>query len=314
MNNFDKADQMQPVFLDYDQKALDDAYDQAVYAPNRDQVQARRDRNSELARQRLGEPLRLAYGPGRNEQMDVFAAPERDAPILVFVHGGAWRAGRARSYAAPAEMLRHAGAHYAVLDFDNTDDCGGDLLVMAGQVRRAVAWVYRNAAGFGGDASRVYVAGTSSGAHLGGVVTTTDWPADHELPGDVVKGFILCSGMYDLRAPRLSKRSAYVKFTDEMEAALSPQRHLARIHAPITLLYGSYETPEFKRQSREFAAALKAAGKTVELIHAEGYNHFEIQETLANPYGAMGRAVLERMKLAPSPRAAPAARGVPLPT
>lgn len=305
---------MQPVFLHYDQKALDDAYDQAVYAPNRDQVQARRDRNSELARQRLGEPLRLAYGPGRNEQMDLFAAPVRNAPVLVFIHGGAWRAGRARSYAAPAEMLLHAGVSYVVLDFDNTDDCGGDLLVMAAQVRRAVAWVYRNAARFAGDASRLYVAGTSSGAHLGGVAATTDWPGEFALPHDAVKGFVLCSGMYDLRAPRLSKRSAYVKFTDEMEAALSPQRHLSRIHAPVTLLYGSHETPEFKRQSQEFAAALEAAGKAVRLIHAEGYNHFEIQETLANPYGAMGRAVLEQMELAPTLRAAPAARGAPLPT
>ena len=91
-----------------------------------------------------------------------------------------------------------------------------------------------------------------------------------------------------------------MKFTDEMEAALSPQRHLERIHAPITLLYGSLETPEFKRQAQDFAAALKAAGKPVELIYTEGYNHFEISETLANPYGPVGRAVLEQMKLSPA--------------
>jgi arylformamidase len=123
----------------------------------------------------------------------------------------------------------------------------------------------------------------------------TDWRKDYELPQDTVKGYTLCSGMYDLRGPRLSKRSAYVKFTDEMEAELSPQRHLERIGAPLTLLYGSQESPEFKRQSEEFAAALKAAGKAVELILAQGYNHFELQETLASPYGAMGRAVLEQM-------------------
>lgn len=305
---------MAHIFLNYDQKALDDAYDQAVYAPNRDQVLARRDRNSELARQHLGEPMRFAYGATRNEQLDVYATPAREAPILVFIHGGAWRAGRARDYAAPAEMLVHAGVHYVPLDFDNTEDCGGNLLVMAAQVRRAIAWVYRNAARFGGDANRLYVCGTSSGAHLGGVAATTDWERDHELPGNAVKGYTLCSGMYDLRGPRLSKRSAYVKFTDEMEAALSPQRHIDRIHAPITLLYGSEETPEFKRQSQEFAAALEAAGKPVHLIYAQGYNHFEVQETLANPYGAMGRAVLEQMKLDFTPREAPGARGVPSPT
>src|SRR6185503_10508833 len=109
--------------------------------------------------------------------------------------------------------------------------------------------------------------------------------------------YVLASGMYDLRGPRLSKRSSYVAFTDEIEDALSPQRHLSRITAPIVLAYGSLETPEFRRQSREFAAALQKAGKPVELIAAEGYNHFELTETLGNPYGPLGRAVLEQMGL-----------------
>ena len=63
--------------------------------------------------------------------------------------------------------------------------------------------------------------------------------------------------------------------------------------------YGTLETPEFQRQSRDFAAAVKAAGKPVELLVGEGYNHFEMPETLANPYGLLGRAALEQMKLTP---------------
>jgi arylformamidase len=104
--------------------------------------------------------------------------------------------------------------------------------------------------------------------------------------------------MYDLKPVRLSKRGAYVKFTDEMEEALSTQRHLARINCPVVLAHGTYETPEFQRQTREFAAALKAAGKPVTMLVGEGYNHFEIPETMANPYGLLGRAVLELMGLA----------------
>ena len=52
-----------PVYLDYDQAALDAAYDQAAYAPNREQLIKRRIRDSELARLRIGEPERVAYGP-----------------------------------------------------------------------------------------------------------------------------------------------------------------------------------------------------------------------------------------------------------
>jgi arylformamidase len=163
-------------------------------------------------------------------------------------------------------------------------------------VRRGIAWVYNHAHEFGGDPNRLYVSGTSSGAHLGGVAAATDW-TKYGLPEKPVRGYALCSGMYDLRGPRLSKRSSYVKFTDEVEEKLSPQRHIARINAPIVLVVGSLETPEFQRQSRDFADALTHAGKSAELLYAEGYNHFELAETLGNPYGPMGRAVLALMKL-----------------
>lgn len=287
---------MAKVFLDYDQKALDDAYDQSVYAPNRDQILARLARTSELMRQRIGSPEILAYGEKPIERIELYRCAKEKAPVNVFIHGGAWRAGLARDYGYPAEMHVKAGAHFAAVDFSNVLETGGDLLPMADQVRRAIAWVCRNVEKLGANAQRVYVSGTSSGAHLAGVAASTDW-TKHGLPGKPVRGYALCSGMYDLRGPRLSRRSSYVKFSDEAEQALSPQRHLERIDAPIVLLVGSLETPEFQRQTRDFADALTRAGKSAELIYAEGYNHFEIAETLGNPYGPMGRAVLAMMKL-----------------
>jgi arylformamidase len=284
------------VFLDYDQKALDDAYDQAAYAPNRDQILARLAHTSELVRRRLGAPQRFSYGEKAIEGMDVYRTQKPDAPVNVFVHGGAWRAGLARDYAFPAEVFVRAGAHFVVLDFNHVLETEGDLMPMAEQVRRGIAWVFLHAHQFGGDAKRIYVSATSSGAHLAGVAATSDW-TNYGLPADPVRGYALCSGMYDLRGPRLSKRSSYVKFTDEAEQALSPQRHIGAIRAPIVLVYGSLETPEFQRQSREFADALTRAGKLCEIIRCEGYNHFEIAETLGNPYGPLGRAVLAQMKI-----------------
>jgi arylformamidase len=121
-------------------------------------------------------------------------------------------------------LFVHAGAHLAVVDFALVQDVGGSLMPMADQVRRAVAWVSRNARSFGGDPDRLYVSGHSSGAHLAAVILTTDWPRDFGLPADTVKGGLCCSGMYDLKPVRLSARSAYVKFTDEMEQALSPRQ------------------------------------------------------------------------------------------
>jgi arylformamidase len=282
--------------MNMDQKELDDAYDQSVYAPNQPQLGKRRNANSQFVWKRLGPPRRFAYGSTEIEGLDVWTTKKPNAPVMVFIHGGAWRVGLAKEHCYAAELYVNAGAHYVVVDFINVDQAGGDLMPMAEQVRRAIAWVGKNAASFGGDPGRIHVSGHSSGAHLAGVSLVTDWSA-FGAPADIIKGAVLCSGMYDLKPARLSKRGAYVKFTDAMEDALSTQRHLSRINCPVVLAHGTYETPEFQRQTRDFAAALQAAGKQVTLLVGEGYNHFEMPETFASPYGLLGRAVLEQMKL-----------------
>jgi arylformamidase len=285
------------IWLDMDQKELDDAYDQTVYAPNQPLVAARRKIASESVLKRLGLPERVAYGTTEVEKLDIYKTRRQNAPVVIYIHGGAWRNGTAKDFAFPAEMFTNAGAHFVVPDFVQVQDAGGSLLPMIEQVRRAVTWVYKNAASFGGDAKRIFISGHSSGAHLAGVTLVTDWVNDYGLPPDVIKGGLLVSGMYDLKPVRLSKRSEYVKFTDEIEEKLSSQRHLEKLNAPVIIAYGTQETPEFQRQSREFAAAVKAAGKPVKLIVGEGFNHFEMQETFGNPYGIAGRAALALMEL-----------------
>jgi arylformamidase len=283
------------VWLDMDQPALDDAYDQSKYAPNRLLVLERYASNSNIARERLGEPHRIAYGSTADEALDLYPAAVANAPIGVFVHGGAWRAGSARDSAAAAELFVRAGAHYIVPDFVNVLATGGDLMPMADQVRRAIAWVYRNAASFSGDPNRIHLFGHSSGAHLAGVAMVTDWRGSFGMPVNVIRSGLLCSGMYDLRPVRLSARSRYVNFTDETEDSLSPQRHIDRFVAPVVLAFGTLETPEFQRQSRDFASALRATGKQADLLIGNVYNHFEIAETLASPYGLLGRAALAQI-------------------
>ena len=289
------------VFLDYDQAALDRAYDQPSWAPNMQEVLQRRAAASDAVRARLGAPRTLAYGPTAIEHLDLYPTSRANAPVMVFLHGGAWRGGDARSQAYAAATFVQAGVHWVVPDFATVMDVGLDGMVA--QVRRAVAWVARHAASFGGDPTRVYVGGHSSGAHLAANVLVTDWVKDFGLPADVVKGGLCVSGMYDLQAVRLSARSSYVKFDDRIEHELSPQRHLARLSAPVVVAYAERDSPEFQRQAREFAEALARLGRLRRLVVGPGLNHFEIPETLASPDGLLGRAALELMRLA-SPDAA----------
>jgi arylformamidase len=284
------------VFLDYDQVELDAAYDQSFYAPLAGQIMKRLAVRSDATRALIGAPRHAAYGPTPIETLDIYRADRAKAPIFVFIHGGAWLRGSAKDNGFAAETFVRAGAHFVAPEFISVDKAGGDLTVMADQVRRAVAWVHKNAASFDGDPDRMFVGGHSSGGHLCGVALTTDWTA-YGLPADAIKGGLCMSGMYDLRGARLSKRGNYVKFTDAMEEAMSSQRHLDLLRAPVTVTYGTNETPEFQRQNRDFAAAVKAAGKPVELIEAASYNHLEMAESLGNPYGPNGRAALALMRL-----------------
>jgi len=279
-----------------DQQDLDEAYDQGVYAFNRDTIFERNAEANALALTRIDAPQRVAYGSAAIENVYIYRTTRPNPPTLIFIHGGAWLGGRATQSAYMAENFIKAGAHFLAVDFSNVNETGGDLFKMVDQCRRAVAWVYRNAAQFGGSSGRIYLSGHSSGAHLAGCVLITEWSKEGLSP-DIVKGALLGSGMYDLEPVRLSARSTYVKFTDAMEDELSAQRHLERIRTPLILTYGTLETPEFQRQSRDFAAALTAARKPVRLLVGKGYNHFETQESLANPYGFMGRAALEMMNL-----------------
>lgn len=288
----EKADsQGEKVFLNYTQAELDKNYNQGEWAPNLRQLLQRYGARSETARERLGAPEKFSYGDSEVETFDFFRAKGEKTPLHVFIHGGAWRAGKAAGYHFPAQMFLDNGISYAALDFGYVQDIGLDG--MAEQLRSAIAWMYKNADKLGIDKDRIYISGHSSGGHLGGVLLITDW-SKYGVPDNVIKGATLISGMYDLKPVRLSARSSYVPFTDKLEDAMSTQRHLDKINTPVILAYGGLETDEFKRQTQDFAKAMKEAGKPVELIFAEHYNHFEIMDDFGNPYGLVAAAALKQ--------------------
>ena len=126
------------VWLDMDQKELDDAYDQSVWAPNQSHVSARRVLLSESIRARL-KPECIAYGPTEIEQLDIYKTTRGNAPIQIFIHGGAWRGGSAKDSAYPADMFVTAGAIFIAVDFVSIQQADKNLMTMADQVRRAIA-------------------------------------------------------------------------------------------------------------------------------------------------------------------------------
>lgn len=282
------------VWLNIDQAELDAAYTQRNWAPNQAEVLARYKSACARFRSSRKPPSRLKYGPAEFQGMDIWSPDKPSGKILIFIHGGAWSGGSAAEYSFLAQPFLDAGIIVVIPDFTTVQEVNGSLEPMAAQVRNAIAFTFRMARSLGANPKQIYIAGHSSGAHLAAVALTTDW-SSMDLKPDLLKGAILCSGMYDLKPVRLSSRSKYIMFTDDMEESMSPQRNLKELSAPILLAYGLKESPEFKRQTIEFAAALRKARKKVDLI-TEDLNHFEILEALANPQSAFCQAALRMMK------------------
>ena len=285
------------VFRDYDQAELDRQYDQRAWAANAIALINGYSIDSEIVRERLGEPEVHAYGEGRAETLDLFRTQRPNAPIHVFVHGGAWRTLGKRDSAFAAEHLVRSGAHFAALDFALLPYVSLDEMVW--QVKSAIAWLYRNAAALGADPERIFVSGHSSGAHLAAAAITGDWKAEFDLPFETVKGAVCCSGIYDLEPVRRSRRNRYVQLDERQVEALSPIRHVGHLACPVVIACGEHESDEFKRQARDFAAAIERHRVPValELVEGPGLNHFEIINTLGAPTGLLGQLALRQMGL-----------------
>jgi arylformamidase len=282
------------VFLEYSQADLDRAYDQQAWAPNRSEVLDRQASASESTRSALAHTSGIPYGPADDETLDVFPG-RAGGPVHVFVHGGAWRGRYRRETHFVARPFVEAGATFVALGFAIIPEVR--LPEMVDQLRRALAWVYRNVARFGADPERVHLSGHSSGAHLAAVLLTTDWQATFGLPENVVKSGLCVSGLYDLRPVMLSARGEYLRLSADEEDALSPQRHTGRIRGPVTVAYGERESPEFQRQARDFAATLDASRRPSRLLRIDALNHFEVLDALGQANGLLARAVLAQMGL-----------------
>ena len=225
----------------------------------------------------------------------MFPAVAPGSPVAVYMHGGAWTRSDKANESFMAEAFVEAGAAFVAVNFGLCPKVTLDEMIR--QARAAVAWSHANAAGFNADPDRLFIAGHSSGGHVGGMMVVTDWPSAHGLPRDLVKGALLCSGMYDLAAVRLSARNEYLHLDEAAEDRNSSIRRIPADGCPLVIGYGGNEQKEFRRQSREFAAAWRAAGLPVEEFDMPGVNHFELRRHFNDPDGPILKAMLTLMGL-----------------
>jgi arylformamidase len=293
-----KAAQDELVYLHYTQAELDRNFDQRGWINNAEEVIARYVSRSRSTRERLKFET-ASYGPGEDHTLDIFPAGGGDAPVVVFVHGGAWRNFTKDEFSFAALAFVPAGLPTVVVNFPKLPAVRLPDVLSA--LQQALAFVHRNASRFGGDPKRLYLCGHSSGAHL-----AANMALDHaagEIPRGSIIGCACISGSFDLEPVVLSRRSDYVKLSKLEAAALSPLLHVERLVCDVLIASAEHDTDEFKRQSDAFARALTQPGRLRDRLELPGVNHFEIIELLADPTSELSRRICCDIERRPTPTA-----------
>jgi arylformamidase len=245
-------------------------------------------------RARLRHTADVAYGESPGERFDVFPAGNPGAPIHVYIHGGYWRALDKKDFSYVAGPLVAGGATTVLLNYDLCPKVTLDTVVQ--QTRNAVIWVYRHAGLLGGDANKIYLSGSSAGAHLVAMMLAEDWTRS-PVPTNVIKGAACLTGIYQIEPVLRIQANEEIRLKPEMVARNSPLGLPLRASCPVLVAVGARETPEWIKQSEAYEATLRRQGLPTELVKLPDTHHFSITQSLSWPQSLLAKAMLKQMGL-----------------
>ena len=242
-------------------------------------------RRSTATLAQLGDRItREHYGPGADEYV-MLARHDRTAPLLVFIHGGYWKALSADDCSMWAADALDAGFSFASINYTLAPTATLERIVT--QCRTALDWLVGQA---GLDPARVVVAGSSAGGHLTAMVTTAN-------PQPVrCDGAILLSGVFDLRPLVSTTVNEPLGLTVPDAVRLSPAHLRVTMVPHVRAFVGAQETDSFKAQSNAYVDKLLASGVDAASRIVEGRDHFDLIYDLIAPGTELGDATIELLQ------------------
>ena len=275
---------------------LEAQYNNRTRVPDHAQVLGRWAQASALVRERSVVHLDVPYGDGPGELLDIFPTDAPGAPVLVFIHGGYWRALDKSDHSFVAPSFTADGALVVVVNYALCPSVTVEHIVM--QLVRAVAWVWRHAAAHGGDPSRIALVGHSAGAHLAAMLMSCRWKdvAD-DLPAQPLAGALAISGLYDLDPLRHTPFiQADLQLTPASVGRLSPAFFPRPKSGKLYAAVGSEESDEFLRQNRLIRDVWGPTAVPVceTVPHS---NHFSVLNNLVDPAGRLHELALRLLGL-----------------
>jgi arylformamidase len=264
-----------PLYLDFtSQEEIDAAYDPTRNVPDVVSIRKGYEELGERARQDLPYLASVPYGPTLDEHVDIFPASELGSPVLLVIHGGYWRSNRARDSSQIALGPHALGMTVVIVNYSLCPKVNLDEITR--QVRASVVWTMRHVSKYNGDPKRLLVAGHSAGAHLAAMCLQTRWAEDYGLDAQPIRAALLVSGVYDIAPLRYSYLQPLIQLDEGIVRRNSPMFGICRSDAKVLLTWGSKESTEFSRQSREYCSRWAQMGNSAELLEQKGGDHFTV--------------------------------------
>ena len=216
----------------------------------------------------------IAYGDKDIQKLDLYIPEisDKDLPVLVFFYGGRWTDGSKDMYDFVGGAFAKKGYVVAIADYSKYPDVKFPTFVEDGA--EAVAWVHDNIAQHKGDASKIFVSGHSSGAHIGALVATDERYLKALGKKNIITAFAGLSGPYDF-VPQAEDLKDMFGATEAEYSKTMVTSYIDGNEPPMLLLWGEKDQAVWARNHELLSKKIKDKGGAVEVKTYPELNHVE---------------------------------------
>jgi arylformamidase len=271
---------------------LEYQYNPRVSVPEYPELAKVRAAQAHKVRESAKSWLNVAYGNSPREMLDIYAADKAGGPVLVYIHGGYWRSGSKEDNCNFVPTFTRRGATVVLVEYDLCPNVTVTDIVR--QARTAIGWTYKNIMRYGGDPSKLFIAGHSAGGHLTAMALAHDWAKD-SLPGDLIKGAAATSGVYDLEVVMRISVQEQVRMTPDVAKQNSPLLLPPRVKCPLLVAVGGAEPKGWQQMSEDYYRFCKDNGASVSYLVEPEANHYTMTERLLDERRPVTQAMLKQL-------------------
>jgi acetyl esterase/lipase len=207
--------------------------------------------------------------------LDVYAPKgKKNFPVVLFVHGGSWKSGDKKLYAALGQALAADGMGCVICNYRLSPAVKHPGHIE--DVAKAFAWTRANAAKYGGDADKLIVCGHSAGGHLVSLLATDpQYLKAEKLEPGAIRGVASFSGVYEI-VPKIKIFDGAFGTDETVCKKASPLSHVSGKHPPFFIAYAETDLFALDKMAEDMHAALKKANSPSELMKCKDRNHISI--------------------------------------